>query len=130
MWNGTREAGTTALVHSSDATRWWTFGGLYAIAALATGLKAHGLTAAPNNLAVRIAGALSRSAIEMAITAVRDSNPELLRPEVSPRVLDGLKFSVCLPHGLAAEVLQARMQDARAVQAVCAERLGVVETGN
>ena len=120
------EAGSTAVVHSADASRWWTFGGLYANAALAAGLQACGLAATPNNLAIRFGDVTSASAVEQAVRAMRESDPEARVPEVSQKTIDGLKFSACLPPELATHVLQTRMRDVGAVERVTRPPLRVI----
>ena len=115
------DASSTAIVRKKDALRWWTFGGLYANAAIASRLKAErGYAVAPNNLAIKIAGESSDSAIVNAIHAIRSLDAERLVPEVTTKALEGLKFSECLPPELATRVLQRRMGDSNAVRRVLA----------
>ena len=116
------DASSTAIVRKKDAVRWWTFGGLYANAAIASRLKAeHRYAVAPNNLAIKIAGEPSDKAIINAIHAIRALDAETLVPEVTTKALEGLKFSACLPPELASRVLQRRMADSDAVRRVLAE---------
>jgi ATP-dependent Lhr-like helicase len=113
---------STAIVRKKDGIRWWTFGGLYANAAIASRLKAErGYAVAPNNLAIKIAGERSDSAIVNAIHAIRALDAETFVPEVTQKALEGLKFSACLPPELASRVLQRRMTDSDAVRRVLAE---------
>jgi ATP-dependent Lhr-like helicase len=113
---------STAIVRKKDGIRWWTFGGLYANAAIASRLKAErGYAVAPNNLAIKIAGERSDSAIVNAIHAIRALDAETFVPEVTQKALEGLKFSACLPPELASRVLQRRMADSDAVRRVLAE---------
>ena len=77
--------------------RWWTFGGLYANAAIASRLKAD------------------------AIQTIRKLEPETLVPEVTTEAIEGFKFNDCLPPELAGRVLQLRMTDMDAVRRVLAE---------
>jgi ATP-dependent helicase Lhr and Lhr-like helicase len=115
------DASATAIVRRKDAIRWWTFGGLYANTAIASRLKAErGYAVAPNNLAIKIAGEPSDSAIANSIQAVRALDAETLVPEVTTKALEGLKFSACLPPELARRVLQRRMADSAAVRQVLA----------
>jgi ATP-dependent Lhr-like helicase len=112
----------TAIVRKKDATRWWTFGGLYANAAIAARLtEEHRYAVAPNNLAIKIGGEPSDSAIVNAIQAIRALDAEKLVPNVTTKALEGLKFSACLPPDLATRVLQLRMTDSDAVRRVLAE---------
>lgn len=121
------DATSTAIMRKKDGVRWWTFGGLYANAAIAARLKAeHAYAVAPNNLAIKIAGESSDSAIANAIHAIRALDAEMLVPEVTAKALDGLKFSACLPTELARQVLQRRMADSGAVRRVLAEPVRLV----
>jgi ATP-dependent Lhr-like helicase len=116
------DSSSTAIVRSRDAVRWWTFGGLYANAAIGSRVKSErGWAVSSNNLAIKIAGESSDSAIADAVNSIRAREPELLVPDVTPRALEGLKFSACLPEELAARVLQRRMTDTDAVRRVLAE---------
>jgi ATP-dependent Lhr-like helicase len=115
------DAASTAVVRADGQVQWWTFGGLFANAAIASALKADGYTVAPNNLSIRFKGAVSSAGLERSIATVRAAEPELLVPEVSAKAVEGLKFNVCLPDGLAHRVLQSRMMDVPAVQKVLAE---------
>ena len=81
-----------------------------------------------NNLAIKIAGESSDSAIADAIHAVRALDQETLKPDVTPKALDGLKFSACLPPELATKVLQSRMIDRNAVQRILAEPAKLVSS--
>lgn len=116
------DGSSTAVVRKKDGVRWWTFGGLYANAAIAAGLKSrYGYATAPNNLSIKIAGESSDSAVVDAIHAMRALDAETLAPEVTAKAIDGLKFSACLPPGLAGRVLQRRMTDTDGVRRVLAE---------
>lgn len=113
---------STAIVRKKDGIRWWTFGGLYANAAIASRLKTErGYAVAPNNLSIKIAGERSDSAIVNAIHTIRALDAETFVPEVTQKALEGLKFSACLPPELASRVLQRRMADSDAVRRVLAE---------
>lgn len=120
MW---LEDGKTALVQDTKgAVRWWTFGGLHANAAIAARLKhQHSLAVSPNNLAIRLGSDASLAAVSQAIDEVCQSPPEELVPDVTDKLLEGLKFLACLPEDLARRVLQMRMTDAAAVERVLAE---------
>jgi ATP-dependent Lhr-like helicase len=116
------EPGRTAIVHAKDGARWWTFGGLYANAAIAARIKAARTTpVSANNLAVKMAGFDSASGVSAIVDDLRRTSAEEFIPDVSPRTLEGLKFKACLPETLARRVLQARMSDARAIRHVLDE---------
>ena len=127
------EAGSTAVVRAPDGSRrWWTFGGLHANAALAAWLKGRGgYGVAPNNLSIKLSGDQSTTKVEVALRELRSTSAETLVPEVSDRALEGLKFTACLPEGLARRVLQRRMMDVAGVEKILAEpaRLVRIEQG-
>lgn len=113
------EAGTTAVESSKGFVRWWTFGGLFANSALAAACKSLGAVA-PNNLALKISHPSSAAVLKL-IDTLRQREAETMVPDVTPKALDGLKFSACLPAELATRVLQSRMADRQAVRCVPAE---------
>nr|WP_291980663.1 DEAD/DEAH box helicase [Luteitalea sp.] len=118
---------STAVTRNKNAVQWWTFGGLYANVATAAKLKADlGYAVAPNNLAIKIAGEPSDSAIMNAIHAIRATDAETLVPDVAKKALEGLKFSACLPADLATRVLQQRMADVDGVKRILAEPVTLV----
>jgi len=45
------------------------------------------------------------------LAELRTRNVNLLRPVVDERAIEGLKFSECLPHDLALDMLRARLCD-------------------
>jgi ATP-dependent helicase Lhr and Lhr-like helicase len=117
------EADSTAVVRGADnSLKWWTFGGLNANASLAAWLKQQrSFGGVPNNLSIRLSGDQATGEVESAIRELRGTPPETLRPEVSDKALDGLKFTACLPEGLARQVMQMRMTDVRGSEAVLGE---------
>jgi ATP-dependent helicase Lhr and Lhr-like helicase len=124
------DASSTAIVRKKDAVRWWTFGGLYANAAIASRLKTdHGYAVVPNNLAIKIAGEPSDSAVVNVIHAIRVLDADTFVPEVTTKALEGLKFSECLPPELARRVLQRRMADIDGVRRVLAEPAQLIADG-
>lgn len=128
------EADGTALVQDGKQDRmvWWTFGSLFANAALAWALKGEGLSVVrPNNLAVVFAPGMASADVRGAVERVRrrvTSGERLVTP-IDDRAVDRLKFSDCLPKALAVEILEARMTDARAIQQVATSRLANVTGG-
>jgi ATP-dependent Lhr-like helicase len=101
-----------------DTTTWWTYAGTKANAALKGALQ--GLVAGPidaDACSIRFAEALPLDEAERAIAAVRAMPPTAILPDVDPAAVDGLKFSQCLPPGMAADVLRQRLADATAIAA-------------
>jgi ATP-dependent Lhr-like helicase len=119
------EAGTTAIEQAKGFVRWWTFGGLYANSALAASCKSEGCAVAPNNLSIRVSNTSGAGLLRI-IEKLRQLSPDTIVPEVTPKALEGLKFSECLPAELASRVLQTRMMDDKAVRAVLAEAVKVI----
>jgi ATP-dependent Lhr-like helicase len=113
---------STAIVRRKDGIRWWTFGGLYANAAIASKLKeGSAYSTVPNNLAIKITGEPSDAAFSGAVHAIRGLDADSFLPEVTTKALDGLKFNACLPPALATRVLQQRMTDREGVRQVLAQ---------
>jgi len=110
--------GTTTAVRSQSEGRtyWWTFAGLRANAALSEALlRRSGVNSSADNLAIRIEST-SASEEPQAIRAFLRDNPPAggSFAEVAKAVED-LKFSVCLPAGLAHRLLSIRLSDSQAV---------------
>lgn len=109
--------GKTAVVTETDGrVRWWTFAGVYANAALAAGLRAHGMAPGrTDNFNIP----LDREPSAAAFEALRDlaGKDELWTP-VDDRAVDGLKFNQCLPPDVAERMLSRRMTDREAIRAV------------
>lgn len=124
------DGASTAIVRRKDGIRWWTFGGLYANAAIASKLKeGRGYSTVPNNLAIKVTGEPSDAAFIDAVHAIRGLDADSFLPEVTAKALDGLKFNACLPPELAARVLQQRMTDREGVRRVLAQPAKVVVGG-
>jgi len=51
---------------------------------------------------------------------------EQVAAEIDPTAIDGLKFSQCVPPAMAAAVLQGRMSDRPAIDAVLSDRRHIV----
>ena len=97
--------GQTALVTESDGrSRWWTFGGLHANAALAAGLRFLGAnTARLDNFSVGLDAELP--AVMMRELRERAQAGALWSP-VDERAVTGLKFNECLPPDVAERILE------------------------
>jgi ATP-dependent Lhr-like helicase len=99
--------------------RWWTFAGGKANAGLARGLSvALGRRASSDNFAVRVQGEVGASEIQAGVQSLRAMAPEVLVAVADERALEGLKFTECLPPGLAVAVVQARLADPSGIASV------------
>jgi ATP-dependent Lhr-like helicase len=113
---------TAVVVEASGHARWWTFGGLLANGALASTLRQRGLAAGGvDNLAIALGPSDDLARLRAVVTSLTDKERGAMRTPVAAEAIDRLKFSVCLPESLAVEVLEARLTDCAAIQAVLAE---------
>lgn len=104
--------GTVVVADRQGGAAWWTFAGMGANATLA-----HELAPAIHNhichdsFSVTFEPPISFNTLEQALAELRTRNVNLLRPVVDERAIEGLKFSECLPHDLALDMLRARLCD-------------------
>lgn len=114
------EPGKTMLKHRTDgSSEWWTFAGAKANASLAETLRAGGLDVKRyDNFSVTL-NESSLAMVASGVERIRSGEWPPMAPEVSDDALEGLKFSVCLPDGLARLVVQQRSTDAAAVARTC-----------
>ena len=119
------EPGCTWLVQTPDGgLAWWTFAGLNANAALAEGLRRRGVaTGRTDNLRIVCASDVRQGQVMEAVHEMRATGTEGLRPPVSDKAIDGLKFSVCLPPELARYELELRLTDTVGVKWVLENEL-------
>ena len=107
------ESANTMVVRDSDGRlRWWTFAGQRANHVLAQVLS--GLTSSKvrvGNLALEFECRLTLEDIEGDVTILRLSELDAVRLVVDESVVDGLKFSACLPTEMALEMLGERLAD-------------------
>ncbi|MBI2567263.1 MAG: DEAD/DEAH box helicase [Candidatus Schekmanbacteria bacterium] len=115
--------GKTAIV--GDGTghlTWWTFAGLLANAALAAELAKGGLSVGrPDNFRIPIQAMHGAAVVASAVAALREIPAGDFASPVQEKVIDDLKFSVCLPMGIAMRMLEERLTDREAVRAVLAQ---------
>lgn len=111
------EADSTVLEPEPGRTKWWTFAGGRANAGIAGQLGFD--VGAIDDLSINFSGTVSATQLREALTAV---DPEGAA-DVDPRRLEDLKFSACLPAGVASEVLARRDRDEEAVRFVLDERV-------
>lgn len=117
---GVRE-GRTLLVRDTERnrSRWWTFAGGRANAALGAGLDEHGIRVAGlDDLSISFAGRFGYEALVEAQAAMAAAPPQA---PADRRELEGLKFSECLPLSLGEDVLTRRRADPESVMTVLAE---------
>jgi ATP-dependent Lhr-like helicase len=106
----------TVLACDGAGSRWWTYAGSAANAGLAAALAQSGAEASPDAIGVTIGGDWGARDADALVRAARAGIGAL--PDVTPDVLDGLKFSAALPEPVAAAVLGARMTDSVAARSV------------
>ena len=121
-------SGGSVLQRSGTDTRWWTYAGSRANAALVTALRRQGVEATAGSLALGIKGDVTPEqvsycaesltlpdAVERAVEPSSNSfdgvEPGYSDAAVDVAALSGLKFSSLLPERLALEALSARMAD-------------------
>lgn len=112
-----RPSGTTLVADPEGRWRWWTFGGLRANAALASGLSRAGFECREDNLGITLRDAGFGPDVERSIAALAaaDTPPRAI---VTDEAVEGLKFSACLPSDVARRVVERRAADDVGVRAV------------
>lgn len=114
------EPGTTTVVRDAGKTHWWTFAGLRANAALHAALGPL-LVAGPQPDNLRIELDLGVD-LQQLSRRLADLDAEQLAPSpLAEQLADELKFSDCLPAGLALRIADARLADPPSVHACLAE---------
>ena len=126
-------ASGTTLRHSQSADgasheiEWWTFAGTKANAAFRSILQQ--LVGSPvdaDACSLRFDASVAGDDAEQAITSMTMMPREQVAAEIDPTAIDGLKFSQCVPPAMAAAVLQGRMSDRPAIDAVLGDRRHLV----
>jgi len=121
------EEGATTLESGRDRTKWWTFGGARANAALEFCLNESGFrTSSVDDLSVSVVGSLSATQLRDALAGV---DPAGLRAAVDLRRLEDVKFSAALPADVGSELVQRRDLDATGVRAVLADPVVTAQRG-
>jgi ATP-dependent Lhr-like helicase len=111
--------GTVVVSDQKGGAEWWTFAGTGANATLA-----HELAQATHShihhdsFSVTFEPHVSFNTLEHALAELRTRDVKLLRPVVDDHAIEGLKFSECLPHDLALEMLSTRLCDPAATSSV------------
>lgn len=112
--------GRTTLVRDTrrSRSRWWTFAGGRANAALAAQLDNAGLaTMSVDDLGIGLRFSPALAALRQALGGI-DAG---VSAPVDPRRIDGVKFAACLPEDAVIEMLEARDRDPRAVSVAVSE---------
>jgi hypothetical protein len=78
------------------------------------------------NLALDFESRITLDEIESAIAVLRQSRVEGVRPVVDESVLDGLKFSACLPTEMALDMLGERLADVSGAKHILSRRVRLV----
>ncbi len=129
-WLPNADADSTVLaIDQAKGVAWWTYAGLAANTALADALRAR--TDAPiraDNLAIVFDGLDNPGRALPWVEAVTSEPATNLRPRISQKAVEGLKFSVCLPSRLAVEMLAERGTDIRALEAIVGATVRVFRT--
>jgi ATP-dependent Lhr-like helicase len=108
---------TVVLLEKSGTAEWWTFAGTGANATLAYELsQAVQCRTTYDSFTVTLASQASLNTIELALGKLRTYDVSHMSAAVAEHALAGLKFSDCLPHDLALDMLRTRLCDHLAVQ--------------
>jgi ATP-dependent Lhr-like helicase len=111
------ENGTVVVREKNDESAWWTFAGTGANATLAYELSQATQSAVHHNsFTVTLESHVSLKTIEQALGELRACDVSEMRAEVDKQAIEGLKFSECLPHELALDMLQIRLSDPAPIQ--------------
>jgi ATP-dependent Lhr-like helicase len=101
----------------NEPAEWWTFAGTGANAALAHELSQATQSAVDHDsFTLTFESHVSRQTIEQALRELRAGDVSRMRVAVDDQAMEGLKFSACLPHDLALDMLQNRIHDPVSLQ--------------
>jgi ATP-dependent Lhr-like helicase len=109
--------GTVVLLDKNGTAEWWTFAGARANATLAYALSQvmqHRTTY--DSFTVTCEAYVSRNTLTLALGKLRAHDVHEMSVEVEEHAIAGLKFSKCLPHDLALDMLRTRLCDPLAAQ--------------
>jgi ATP-dependent helicase Lhr and Lhr-like helicase len=109
--------GTPVLLEKNGKVEWWTFAGTRANATLAYELSQameHHTTY--DSFTVTCESHVSLNTIELALDKLRAHKVSEMSAAVEGHAIEGLKFSECLPHDFALDMLRTRLCDHSAVQ--------------
>jgi len=109
--------GTVVLLEKNGTAEWWTFAGTGANATLAYALsQAMEHRATYDSFTITVEAYVSLNTIELALGELRAHNVNEMSVAVEEHAIEGLKFSKCLPHDFALDMLRTRLCNHPAVQ--------------
>jgi ATP-dependent Lhr-like helicase len=112
----------TTVVSSPTGLAWWTFAGDRANAAISQRLgELTGSVAESDGLSIAADLGVSVQEFSEAVDEIRQAGTDTLKVNVKPEMLDGLKFTSCLPEKVARDILQTRLADRAALTSVLRE---------
>ena len=129
-WLSDEDSESTVLaVDQGKGVAWWTYAGLAANTALADTLRSQiDIPIRADNLSIVFDSQDNPARALGWVEAVTSEPFEKIRPRISKKALEGLKFSVCLPSRLAVEMLVERGTDTQALEAVVGATVRVFRT--
>ena len=112
----------TAVVSSPDGVAWWTFAGDRANAAIRQRMmELIGSNVRSDGFSVSVEDPVSPTTLSKAVEDIRQHNAKDLVVDVANDMLEGLKFTSCLPEQVAKGILRARLADQSALASAIAE---------
>ena len=115
------------VVGEESQRAWWTFAGEGANASLAPALaESLQLAVDHDDRALYFDVSLTLEAIAQAIRELQTRPASMLLPNIAEAAISGLKFSECLPIGLAHCLLQRRLQNVAGIEHVLREEVVAV----
>ena len=112
-------ASTVCLPGRNGEFEWWTFGGRRANATLGNVLAIElGTPTIATNFMIKFDSTVQLEMLNNALEAVRGQDVAQMRPSVDQRALEGIKFVDCLDESLAIKMLEVRLSDPEATQAL------------
>lgn len=122
---------TTVLAEPNESMSWWTFAGRSVNAALATAVRSRiEGKVVHDNFAIKIETGSSLADLEACIADIRRQPIESLLPEIDADAVTALKFSDCIPRGLAEQMLQRMAADPSAITIVLSEQVRLIARVN
>jgi len=119
--------GCTTVHSNGDHSIWWTFAGSRANAAIAAALSNAGLLVTDyDNLSITFEATTPLPDLDARLQTVRSQDRKEFCAPVSEEAIEQLKFSSCLPHETAVEMLESRLMDRRALDACLKEPIKYV----
>lgn len=113
------EHSTVVVRDQNEPAEWWTFAGSGANATLAYELSQATQSAVDHNsFTVTLQSHVSFKTIAQVLGELRAGDVSKMHVAVDEQAIEGLKFSACLPHDLALDMLQSRLSDPPSVQRV------------